>query len=243
MLDYVSLCNSAKKYYADLESEVTSRSQRQGFSVITSLTDSQIKWLDYFLNLECSPTCLRVLNIFHGTKRITKKEVSNKLGVSTSTVNVSLRDIYRVVNFCLEKVWDAEYNDLKARLETKSYSLVFLSELFNISDLSRSTRVAYINSFKRSGVMTLQDLLNEDSEKVVTFRGISRLTLEKLDFVLSDLGFDDLIDYPAVREKLNYVDLVRNASTKEEAEGYLLSLLVSRGYGKAVSYYRELWCK
>ena len=98
------------------------------YSEITELTDSQVCWLNYFLEIECNKY---VFKYYSSDDSLSKSEVCKSLGISVAGITNYLNGAFKVVSFCREYLWDYEFKSLEDRLVSKEYSKIFVSELLS----------------------------------------------------------------------------------------------------------------
>lgn len=239
-MNYLRLCNDAQRHYLNLQKKL--KHIRPGdysyiYSEIIELTDSQVCWLKYFLEIECNEYVFRY---YSSDDSLSKSEICKSLDISVAGINDYLNGAFKVVSFCREYLWDYEFKSLKDRLINKEYSKIFVSELL-ADEHSERAFTLHLSSFKRGNVITLDDLLKRGADDLVKIRGISKDTLYTINDKLVCLGFDKLFCVDAKEEE--YKSAIVNADSKDEAVNVLLSILTKRGYKHIVSTYKNCWVK
>ena len=239
-MDYLRLCNDAQRHYLNLQNKLKRIRLDDCFytySEITELTDNQVCWLKYFLELECTEY---VFKYYSSDDSLSRSEICKLLGISVAGITNYLNDAFKVVSFCREYLWDYEFKSLEDRLISKEYSKIFVSELLS-NERGERAFILHLSSFKRGNVVTLDDLLTIGADELVKIRGISKVTLCAINDKLVSLGFDKLFCVDVKGEK--YKSAIVNATSKDEAVDVLLSILTKKGYKHIVNTYKNYWVK
>lgn len=239
-MDYLRLCNDAQRHYLNLQNKLKRIRLDDYFytySEITELTDNQVCWLKYFLEIECNAY---VFKYYSSDNSLSKSEICKSLDISVAGINDYLNGAFKVVSFCREYLWNYEFKSLKNRLVNKEYSKIFVSELLS-NERSERAFTLHLSSFKRGNVITLDDLLTRGADDLVKIRGISKDTLCIINDKLVSLGFDKLFCVDVKGEK--YKSAIVNANSKDEAVDVLLSILTKKGYKHIVNTYKNYWVK
>lgn len=182
----VKLFSDAKKHYADARNK-----DGIEFNDSVELDNNFIRWLDYFIWVDCTDACCSVLDLyapFDGNE-LTKTDVAYKLGVSKGMINKRMIEAYRIIRFCSNHLSDKPFRTLDERLSSKSYDEIYIRELLSNID-SRTVRGCYINALEKLGIITVSDLVSKDIIELLKSRRISEKLLCILSANLTSLGVD-----------------------------------------------------
>lgn len=155
------------------------------YKVSSKLSESQKRWIWYFINLE-APSSVEFISCYYSSAK-SLDVVCEKMGLSKSEANYLELLAIMSIERNLAILNRFEYSSLEERVKNKEFGAIPVSEL----SIYYKRRNSFNSTFRLVGMHTLEDILKYSEQSCIyLIRGIGDVLVSSLIKRLNELGVE-----------------------------------------------------